>query len=51
VSWPIFFIAVVFSYFENRYFGWNMHPESDAEMIADGIGMILFALAFVAEGK
>lgn len=27
----------------NWYFGWNAFPMSDAELIADGIGLLLIA--------
>lgn len=38
-------LALAFFIEENSYFGWNMLPHSDAELIADGIGLILFSLA------
>lgn len=42
---PIFLIAIFFSLIINDYFGWNMFPHSDAELICDGIVMILAALS------
>lgn len=38
---------VVIEYFikQNRYFGWNLEPKSDTELIADGITLILVSLA------
>jgi len=42
------YIALIgFSFFlmQNNYFGWNAMPKSDAELLADGITMLLFALA------
>lgn len=47
MNWPIFLIAIGYGFAENAYFGWNIIPQSDAEMIADGIGLILFALSFL----
>ena len=47
VNWPILIMALAFGISKTRYFGWNMHPESDAEIICDGITMLIGALAFV----
>lgn len=33
---------------ETHHFGWNALPASDAEVIADGIGLVLTALAVLA---
>lgn len=46
-SW-ISLLALIFFFEQNIYFGWNAVPHSDAELIADGIGMLLFALSFLA---
>ena len=43
----IFFISVFFGIAETWYFGWNMTPQNDAEMICDGIALLIFALAFI----
>ena len=43
----IFTLAVMFLIHQNHYFGWNKEPASDAELIADGITFLLFALAFL----
>lgn len=40
-------LAVMFFIHQNQYFGWNKEPASDAELIADGITFLLFALAFL----
>ena len=48
MAWWIFFMANAFAFEENAYFGWNMFPKSDAELIADGLVFLLFALAIVA---
>ena len=42
----ILFISVFFAIVETGYFGWNIGPESDAEIICDGITMLLLAMAF-----
>ena len=40
-------IAVIFAWIETAYYGYNFWPSSDAELICDGIALILFALAIV----
>jgi hypothetical protein len=47
MNWWIFFFAVLFWIAENNYFGWNLLPKSDAELIADGIVMIILAIACI----
>lgn len=47
----ILVLAVFFSVIENAYFGWNWSPQSEAELICDGIAMLLFALGILAGGK
>lgn len=39
ICWGFFFIA------QNSYFGWHAIPQSDMELLADGITMILLAMA------
>lgn len=51
MRWPIVWIFWCYFYCENQYFGWNYLPHSDAEMIADGIGLLILALAFVKVSK
>lgn len=38
---------VALEYFlkQNNFFGWNAKPQSEAELIADGITLLLVALA------
>lgn len=38
-------VVVEFFIKQNRYFGWNLNPQSDTELIADGITLILVSLA------
>lgn len=39
--------VVALEYFlkQNAYFGWNARPQSDAELMADGITLLLVAVA------
>lgn len=46
-AFGIFGLALLYSFFSNSYFGWNMNMESDAEVIADGIFALITALGFV----
>jgi hypothetical protein len=41
-----FFIGFAFGLIETAYFGWNMWPGSEAELICDGIALLIMALAF-----
>lgn len=46
--------AASFFFLQNQYFGWNAWPKSDAELICDGITMVIIALACICtvmEGK
>ena len=36
---------------QNDYFNWNMKPQSDAELITDGIWVLLLMLALWPENK
>lgn len=47
MNWPIFALAMFFGIVETRYFGWNLFPQSPAEVICDGIVCLLMALALV----
>jgi hypothetical protein len=47
MNWPVFVLAAVNFYHQNKYFGWNRTPQSDAELIADGITMLLLALSTI----
>ena len=46
--WTIFLFALFFAWEQNSYFGWNMTPKSDAELMADGITLLLLALSILA---
>lgn len=38
-------VVVEFFIKQNKYFGWNLEPQSDAELMADGITLVLISLA------
>lgn len=41
--------SLVYFLEENVYFGWHAFPQSDAELIADGIVFLLTAIAIGAK--
>jgi len=41
-------LAIVFAVIETRFFGWNFAPASDAEVLADGMAVILLAMSVLA---
>lgn len=45
----ILLLAFYFWWIETRYFGWNIWPESPAEVVCDGIVCLLCALALLAQ--
>lgn len=47
ITWPVLLIGVGFWWMETDYFGWNATPQSEAELICDGIAMLIQALAFL----
>jgi hypothetical protein len=49
MSAGLWIIAIIFSFIETKYFGWNWTAQSDAEMICDGIALLLFGLAMIAQ--
>ena len=49
MSITIFLSAMLFGLAETAYFGWNWLPKSGAEVICDGITLVIFALSFVAK--
>jgi hypothetical protein len=44
-------IAIMFFVSQNNYFGWNLKPMSDMELLTDGIALLLLSLAFAKEDK
>lgn len=47
----IFVAGIWFGIMETAYFGWNMLPQSDAEIICDGIAVLISALAFLQDRR
>ena len=41
-------LALIFGVVSNAWFGWNWTPKSDAEVICDGIVLLLVAVAYAA---
>jgi len=39
-------IAVIYGFWQTAFFGWNALPSSDAEIVCDGITVLILALAF-----
>jgi hypothetical protein len=51
MNWRLFIVAAAFGLIETAHFGWNMLPQSDPELICDGITLVLYGLAFVARKR
>lgn len=45
VNWPVFWIGQCWWFIETNHYGWNLMAGSDAEMICDGIYMVILALS------
>jgi hypothetical protein len=45
----LWLLALIFWWEQNQYFGWNWQPKSDAELIADGLTVLLFALSILGK--
>ena len=45
MNWGIAFLATGFWFIESRYFGFNLRAESEAELICDGMVILMFILA------
>jgi len=43
----ILLLGVSFWLYETAYFGWNLRAGSDAEIICDGIALIIMCIGFV----
>lgn len=43
----LWFLAIVFFYDYNKYFGWNLYPLSFLELVFDFISVFLFLLPFI----
>ena len=42
-------LLFVYFYEENKYFGWNLTPQSDSELITDLLFILLVAILFKKE--
>lgn len=47
VNFRVWWVAVLWGLIEGDYFGWHFIPQSDAELICDGIAFLILAMAFV----
>ena len=47
MAWLLYGIAILYGVMVSRHFGGNLFPASDAELVADGIGLMLTALATI----
>jgi len=49
--WLRIYLFIAYFRLQNNYFGWNLTPQSDAELITDGIHILLLVLAIWPENK
>lgn len=47
MNYTILWLAFCFWVVESAHYGWNFVAKSDAEVICDGISMLIFSLAFL----
>lgn len=47
----IWLIAMIYATMVNRHFGWNLTPQSDMELVCDGISLLLTSMAAYAIRK
>lgn len=43
----LYAMLVWYGWEENKYFGWNAFPQSQTELITDGISCIMFVLVLI----
>jgi hypothetical protein len=43
-NWPVILMGQLFWLAETAYFGWNFAPKSDAEIVCDGLAILILAL-------
>ena len=41
-----YMILFLYFYQENKYYGWNLTPQSDSELLADLLFLVLVAILF-----
>jgi hypothetical protein len=44
--WGRWIFGIAFAIETNAYFGWHLKPQSDAELVTDGIVLLIFALSW-----
>lgn len=47
MGWIHIFVSVIFNFAETWYFGWNLAPQSPAEMVCDYISILLFFMGLL----
>jgi len=47
INWLVFILGLLFFIEQNTFFGWNGQVQSKEELIADGVNILIFALAFI----
>jgi hypothetical protein len=45
VNWPVFWLGQLWWLTETGHYGWHFSPTTDAQMICDGIFILVTALA------
>jgi len=48
---PVLMVCLAFGYMKIDYFGWNSGAESEAELICNGIMLLIFALSILNNKK
>jgi len=43
----IILISALFWLAETNYFGWNLSPQSDAELICDGLALLMLCIGLI----
>lgn len=51
MNWRAWFLAMLFSTEQTYYFGFRWLPQTDAELFADGIVILLFAISTLKQGE
>jgi len=46
-GWAVIIIALLYNFQESKYFGFQWHASCEAEVIADGISLILVAIGML----
>lgn len=46
-NWPVLWVSQIWILTETAHYGWHLTPGSDAELICDGIGMLIIAMSMM----